>query len=228
MLDKGKVVSAGAPKPPEASVPEPGALPSVAGLDTQDGLRRVAGNQKLYLKLLRQFIEQQGPAVGQITAALAQGDASLAERLAHTLKGVAGNIGAKPVQAAAGELEKLIRTKAAGAAVDAAQQQVAAALDPLIAQLQTALRPLESKTPVQAVPPPVTNLTQTRETAARMTKLLSEFDPGAAEFTEANQVALGPLFPGERWAQFEKLVQNYAFAEAQTQLDEALRQLFPI
>ena len=87
-----------------ASVPEPGALPSVAGLDTQDGLRRVAGNQKLYLKLLRQFIEQQGPAVGQITAALAQGDDTLAERLAHTLKGVAGNIGAKPVQAAAGNI----------------------------------------------------------------------------------------------------------------------------
>ena len=211
-----------------ASVPEPGALPSVAGLDTQDGLRRVAGNQKLYLKLLRQFIEQQGPAVGQITAALAQGDDTLAERLAHTLKGVAGNIGAKPVQAAAGELEKLLRTKTVGAAVDSAQQQVAAVLDPLIAQLQTALRPLASKPPVPAAPPPVVNPAQTRETAAQMTRLLSEFDPGAAEFTEENQVALGPLFPGERWAQFEKLVQNYAFTDAQTQLEEALRQLPPI
>jgi PAS domain S-box-containing protein len=30
-------------------------LPSVEGLDTKDGLIRVAGNQKLYLKLLRQF-----------------------------------------------------------------------------------------------------------------------------------------------------------------------------
>ena len=77
-------------------------LPAVEGLDTKDGLTRVAGNRKLYLKLLRQFAEQQGPSVEQITAALAQGDAALAERLAHTLKGVAGNIGAKPVQAAAG------------------------------------------------------------------------------------------------------------------------------
>ncbi len=38
-------------------------LPSVAGLDTKDGLSRVAGNRKLYLKLLRQFVEQQGPTV---------------------------------------------------------------------------------------------------------------------------------------------------------------------
>src|SRR5438046_2205311 len=67
------------------------------GLDAQDGLQRVAGNQKLYLKLLRQFVDQQGKAPGQIASALTRGDAALAERLAHTLKGVAGNIGAKPV-----------------------------------------------------------------------------------------------------------------------------------
>ena len=104
----------------EVRAPKPQDLPSVEGLDTKDGLTRVAGNQKLYLKLLRQFAEQQGPSVEQITAALAQGDTALAERLAHTLKGVAGNIGAKPVQAAAGALEKLIRDRAAAAEMESA------------------------------------------------------------------------------------------------------------
>jgi HPt (histidine-containing phosphotransfer) domain-containing protein len=42
----------------------------------------------------------------QVTGALAGGDGPLAERLAHTLKGVAGNIGAMQVHAAAGVLEK--------------------------------------------------------------------------------------------------------------------------
>src|SRR5262249_44271779 len=54
-------------------------LPSIAGLDTNDGLSRVAGNRKLYLKLLRQFVEQQGPAVGDISAALGKVDVALAE-----------------------------------------------------------------------------------------------------------------------------------------------------
>ena len=54
---------------------------------------------------------------------------------------------------------------------------------------------------------------------------ISDFDPGAVDFTEANQVALRPLFPGEGWAQFEKLVQNYAFAEAQAHLEQALKRL---
>ena len=39
------------------------ALPSIAGLDTNDGLARVGGNRKLYVKILRQFAEQQGPAL---------------------------------------------------------------------------------------------------------------------------------------------------------------------
>ena len=85
----------GAPAPDQPSSPAPQeALPSIAGLDTNDGLSRVGGNRKLYVKILRQFAEQQGPALDQVADALAKGDHALAERLAHTLKGVAGNIGA--------------------------------------------------------------------------------------------------------------------------------------
>jgi PAS domain S-box-containing protein len=197
-------------------------LPAITGLDTHDGLTRVAGNRKLYLKLLRQFIEQQGPAVGQVTAALAQGDVALAERLAHTLKGVAGNIGAKAVQAAAGALEKLIRARAAAVEVDSAKQQVAAALDPLLAQLQAALVSPASVASAPTATLATVNPAQSREAAAKLIKLLSEFDPGAADFVEANRAALYPLFGTEAWVQFEKLVQGYAFADAQTQLEQAM------
>ena len=136
-------------KRPEGRAPLADGLPSIAGLDTKDGLTRVAGNQKLYLKLLRQFVEQQGPALGQITEALAKGDIALAERLAHTLKGVAGNIGAKSVQFAAGALEKHIRSKAADGEVDSAKQEVAGTLDPLVAQIRAALKSAPSETPPQ-------------------------------------------------------------------------------
>ncbi len=114
-------------------------LPDIDGLDTKDGLTRVAGNQKLYLKLLRQFAEQQGPAVGQISDALAKGDTALAERLAHTLKGVAGNIGAKSVQPPPAIWRNSFATRPNADEVESAKQKVAAALDPLLAQLQAAL-----------------------------------------------------------------------------------------
>jgi two-component system, sensor histidine kinase and response regulator len=213
-------------KRPEGRAPESGdGLPSLPGLDAKDGLARVAGNRKLYLKLLRQFVEQQGPTVAQLSGALARGDVALAERLAHTLKGVAGNIGAKPVQTAAGALEKLIRNRAAATEVESAKQQLAAALNPLVAQLQTALKSMAPEISAQAPPPAAANPAQSREVAAQLAKLLSEFDPGAAEFVEAHQAELRTLFAGDGWSEFAKQVQNYAFADAQAQLEQALKDL---
>jgi hypothetical protein len=67
------------------------------------------------------------------------------------------------------------------------------------------------------------NPEQSREAAAQLTRLLSEFDPGAGDFIEANRAALDPLFKDGTWAQFEKLVQGYSFADAQIQLEQALK-----
>ena len=213
-------------KPPEVNAPKADDLPALAGLDTNDGLTRVAGNRKLYLKLLRQFVEEQGPAVGEITAALAAGDVALAERLAHTLKGVAGNVGAKSVYGVAAALEKVIRSQAPTVEVESAKQQVAAVLDPLIAGLHAGLGSPAANT-AAATPAPMVDPVKSRETAAQLSKVLSEFDPGAAEFIEANRAALQPLFHEGTWAEFEKLVQGYSFADAQAQLEQRLKTFSP-
>jgi two-component system sensor histidine kinase/response regulator len=197
---------------------------AIAGLDTKDGLGRVAGNQKLYLKLLRQFIEEQGPSAVRIADTLTNGDTALAERLAHTLKGVAGNIGAKPVQHAAATLEKLIRAKAAASEMASANRNVAAALDPLVDGLRAALDSPATQA-LADIPPAEVSPSESREAAARLIKLLSDFDPGAADFIEANHAALRPLFKDGRWPEFEKLVQGYSFADAQAQLEQALKNL---
>jgi HPt (histidine-containing phosphotransfer) domain-containing protein len=84
-------------------------LPEIAGINLADGLRRVAGNRRLYRDLLGQFADKQCDAAAQISAALKGGDQKLAERVAHTVKGIAGNIGISEVQSAARKLEKAIR-----------------------------------------------------------------------------------------------------------------------
>ena len=83
-------------------------LPEIPGINVTDGLRRVAGNKRLYRDLLMQFATKSDPA-SEIAAALKSGDTRLAERLAHTVKGVAGNIGIMEVHSAAQSLEKAIR-----------------------------------------------------------------------------------------------------------------------
>ena len=84
-------------------------LPEVVGVNLADGLNRVAGNKRLYRDLLGQFAKKQGDAAVHISAALENGDPKLAERIAHTVKGVAGNIGIAEVQSAAEKLERSIR-----------------------------------------------------------------------------------------------------------------------
>jgi signal transduction histidine kinase/CheY-like chemotaxis protein/HAMP domain-containing protein len=197
-----------------------GDLPSIAGLDTSDGLSRVGGNEKLYRKLLRDFAEQQGRAAEQIAEALALGDAAVAERLAHTLKGVAGNIGAKDVQAAAGALEKCLRDRTSAAVIETARQHVAAVLVPLVTALGSAPGPASLEPPVP--PAAAVDVERSRAAVAELRTLLSDSDPGAGDFVDANRDALRPLFDASRWPAFERLVHGYAFAEAQAQLDRAV------
>ncbi len=207
-----------------AAISNPEELPAIDGLDTQDGLTRVAGNRKLYLKLLRQFAEQQGPAVAEIAAALAAGDPALAERIAHTVKGVAANLGAKQVQSAASALEEIIRHRGPAAETEPACNSVAKVLDPLLEALKNSChRRIRHTRRRKLYRPSIPR--ETRAAAEQLAKLLADFDSGAVEFIEANRAALGPLFPGEALAEFEKLVQNYDFAGAETQLAEASKNL---
>jgi CheY-like chemotaxis protein len=210
------------PQPGPAAGPDSGGLPSVAGLDAGNGLSRVGGNRKLYLRLLGDFVEQQGPAAERIAAALSSGSAALAERLAHTLRGVAGNIGATEVHAAAGVVEKLIRDRAAAADVSTATERIAAVLAPLITYLRAALG-AAAEPPAAATPGAPASAEASRAAAARLTAMLAELDPGAADFVEENRAALSALFPATQWPAFEKLVQDYAFADAQARLEQAVR-----
>jgi two-component system sensor histidine kinase/response regulator len=185
-------------------------IPTVDGLDVKDGLNRVAGNRKLYLKLLRQFADEQGAAVAGITRSLAAGDAATAERLAHTLKGVAGNLGARSVYAAAGDVEQLISRQAP--TVEPALQKLAGALDPLLANLRTALATdTAASTPA---PAPPADPAETRRVAAQTAQLLAGFDATAGDFIEGHAAA---------WERFMRQTRDFAFAEAHAALAAAVQ-----
>ena len=210
--------------PDQPSVPAPHeALPSIAGLDTNDGLSRVGGNRKLYVKILRQFAEQQSPALDQVADALATGDHALAERLAHTLKGVAGNVGATGVQSAAAALERVIRDRSNADEVERVRQRVAVVLEPLTTGIRTALGTTGSDASALVQPAAPTSPARSREAAVQLAALLLDSDPAAGEFIDANRAALSLLFDTKGWSEFEALVQGYAFADAQARLEHALQ-----
>ena len=80
-------------------------LEDIAGIDLETALPRVGGNRKLFTKLLRKFRESSGRAVEEIRAAVIDGDTGEAQRIAHSVKGAAGNLSVIEIQGTAALIE---------------------------------------------------------------------------------------------------------------------------
>lgn len=83
--------------------------PSVVDLEVDEALERLGRNTNLYERILSKFISNHANGVEGIRDALAKGDSPEALLLAHTLKGVAANIGAKFLGETAEELQAALQ-----------------------------------------------------------------------------------------------------------------------
>jgi HPt (histidine-containing phosphotransfer) domain-containing protein len=97
------------------------------------------GKQALYFAMLRRFVASQKGLAGSVNDALASGDLAGAERLAHTARSVAGNIGATEVQRLAGAVETAIREMQPPLDVQKRLAQLERSLETLVAALEERL-----------------------------------------------------------------------------------------
>jgi two-component system sensor histidine kinase/response regulator len=109
---------------------------ALVGIDVKAGLATTMDNPKLYTRLLNKFKDSQAGFDTLFAQALQDSDASAPARVAHTLKGTAGNIGARQVQAAAAELEHACLANAPDTVVQTALAGVLDALTPVIQGLR--------------------------------------------------------------------------------------------
>ncbi len=94
----------------DKAVPAEDELPeSLSGFDLADGLKRLQGNKRLYRKLLLSFATDYNAVANEIRQALDAEDFDQAHSLVHNLKGLAGNLAAIELQAAAMSMEKLVK-----------------------------------------------------------------------------------------------------------------------
>ena len=99
---------AGARAEPPAPEAEPCDLSQLGVVNPEIGLSRVAGNRKLYASLLCKFHRDYSGTPAGIRSAVADGDPQRAVRIAHTIKGVAGTIGAMDLHRIAERLESAL------------------------------------------------------------------------------------------------------------------------
>ena len=135
-----KWIPPGERKPPADAVAKPAAggvlVPDIPGIELPQVLIDAAAqNPGLLATLLGQFLHDHSNDGQTVHQALAAGDLQTAQRVAHTLKGVGGSIGALAMAQRAGELELALREGRHGA-LSALAEALEAALAPLMAGLR--------------------------------------------------------------------------------------------
>jgi len=96
----------------ETTVSSDTTLPdTLPGIDMEQGIRRLGGNKKLYRDLLLKMKSGYADSANEIKVLLSEGKPDDAERLAHSIKGVAGNLGATQLQSASQALESSIKNQ---------------------------------------------------------------------------------------------------------------------
>ncbi|MCP4113486.1 MAG: response regulator, partial [Desulfobacteraceae bacterium] len=75
------------------------------GMDIESCLKELGGNEKLFMKLIKDFIIHYSDTAGNIRSALKKGETEEPMRLSHTLKGVAGIFAANDLYNASLNLE---------------------------------------------------------------------------------------------------------------------------
>lgn len=78
-----------------------------AGVDVDEALGRVLGNEALLERLLAKFADS--PQLHQLEVALGQGDGQAVVAAAHTLKGVCGNLSMKELSQLFSQQVELLR-----------------------------------------------------------------------------------------------------------------------
>ena len=155
------------------------ALAQMTTLDTADGLSRCMGSVDLYRRLLNGFARTQRDFATQYEAARQQPDqGDQAAALVHTLKGLAGNIGARALMHHAEELEDVLRDgpQASAEAMDHAWQAMKASLQAVLAEIDQMSRPAHDNGTAQA------DTDLSRADWPRLHQLVADQDANAREW----------------------------------------------
>lgn len=127
-------------------------LPELNGVKVQEGIRRMGGSLATYYIVLEKFRNNQAQVMTELLDSLSAGDGAMAELLAHTLKGVAGTLGAEGIQQQAGELEAAIRDGQPAAEIELLLPPLGEVLSALFANIDHALESHRKSAVIDAVP----------------------------------------------------------------------------
>ena len=156
---------------------------------------------------------EQAEAARRVREALASGQRAAAEHEAHTVKGVAANLGLRALSELAAELERAVRT-AEG------EELALAAFEPALATAVAALAALPGPEGERATPPIAVAPAGAPE-LGELARLLEAGDGEAVDYLADQEAGLRAAFRNGEFAAIEQAVQGYEFDVALERLRAA-------
>jgi len=191
-------------------------------IDVESALQRLQGNRKLFITLLQKFSQNYAGIANDIRNALSRADVELAQRLVHTLKGMAGNLSATKLQDAARMLEIAIEKKRSDDIAEAIRKLE----EELICVLKSVetLQDAQTSATAEKKPAPESEdkiaLPELARQLAELEKLIMENDIEAESCFELLKPHLSAYEVGEEARKLEARLSGYDFDEARSTLED--------
>jgi two-component system, sensor histidine kinase and response regulator len=214
------IVPANSLPPPETTDQEKFHLP---GFDVADGLQRMLGDRTMYQELLQRFRDSQSDSLGKIRHALSANDHKLAERLTHTLKGVAGMVAAKGLQHHAGQVENAIRAGSNELELEPFLAQLENEMQAILTALNQFLSVAEKKDPIQAQKTGV-DREAVQEKIYQFADRLREYDGEALDVLSEAEQLLADALGQDAHKRLMRAIRQFDFDSALVILDHSARQ----
>ena len=209
-----------------------GDLPCIQGVDVRVGLAGVNNDWQLYTKLIYNFHSRHHGIKEEIQAELERGDMNAAKRLAHTIKGLAGTIGAGRLAGIATQMESAI---IAGGndripnLLDRFSKEVARvmkALDDFIKnedtrrseQTASGDEPAD-QTPKSVAAPSLKKMFQ------ELSELIDKHDSDVIKLVAEIKTLLGPSNINDNFLKLESYINSFKFEQAKKALEQATKDL---
>ena len=159
---------------------DPQALPeTIPGIDIAAALRRLGGNKPLLKRLLINFHADHAGDGERLRVALLKQNLAAAERIAHTLKGLAGSLEAARLKEAASYIERALAERRVDDAASRVDELTSA-----LAEITDGIAARTSQTAARVDTPDELNISAARARCAALATLLDQLNPDAIELAE--------------------------------------------
>ena len=181
---------------------------SIVGIDTDTAIRRCGGNATLYRELLLKFAVAQADARQRLEQEFADGDYVQLEIDAHTIKGVAANLGITKLSKEATVLE--LALKAGGDVVPSLIEDFLQELEAILVRINAAVVNAKSE-PGAGV---MNDTKPIAELIPQLVNLLEDFDVNAGKLVQLIRSRLTDASVVEIFDQIKTSLDEYDFETA--------------